>query len=402
MSTKPQSRPALPVALLSAAISTEDNASGSIALALAAGETILAHQISALRRIGISRFLIEVDTVPGALITLADKIKQDGCAVDFIRSAQDLQSKLDFETTLLVYAEGVFVAPELISSVLVKSGSFIATVDGRDENATFERMDLNTRWAGLALFGQETIAALASLPDGWSISSSLLRQAMQDGVPMRPIKQTHIQQGNLRKISSSADAEIFTKQILSIRSARERGFIEAKIFGPAAIRLVPLIWRSSSGLMLLGGATLIMAAISFVFAILGWVGAASVAALLAIFLNSTRLVAHDPDLDDGATKWISTATWLLLATAVFAAARTNDYRIFDGFFGGIMMVGLALLSRQLRLPLWAEKTLISPALLAALMLFTTPFMGISEATKWISLAQLTLLIVAKWSGKPRL
>jgi hypothetical protein len=129
MSAKLASRTALPVALLSTA--TADTG-GSISLAIDGGETILAHQIAALRHIGISSFLIEVDTVPGVLIALADKIRDKGCRVDFIRSAHDLQDKLGLDETLLVNEEGVFIAPELISSILAKSGSFIATVDGRD------------------------------------------------------------------------------------------------------------------------------------------------------------------------------------------------------------------------------------------------------------------------------
>jgi hypothetical protein len=398
MSAKLTSSPALPVALLSTA--TADTG-GSISLAIDGGETILAHQIAALRHIGISSFLIEVDTVPGVLIALADKIRDKGCRVDFIRSAHDLQDKLGLDETLLVNEEGVFIAPELISSILAKSGSFIATVDGRDENANFERMDLNTRWAGLAVFGKETIAGLGSVPDGWSISSSLLRQAMQDGVPMRAVKQTHIQQGDLRKISSPADIEILTKQILLNRSARERGFIESVIFGPAVTRLVPLVWRSASGLALLGGATVMTAAVSFGFAALGWTGIASASALVAIFMNSVFAVAHDPGLDGGAAKWIGPVIWSLLAIAVLMAVRNSGYQIVDGIFSGAIMVGLALLSRQLRLPEWAEKILVSPALIAILILFLTLFSNLAQATKWISLVQLALLITAKWSYKPR-
>ena len=47
----------------------------------AAGEPILAYQIAALRKAGISKFLIEVDSVPGSLLAMADRLKQSGCVV---------------------------------------------------------------------------------------------------------------------------------------------------------------------------------------------------------------------------------------------------------------------------------------------------------------------------------
>jgi NDP-sugar pyrophosphorylase family protein len=78
------------IALLSAANATDDLSVG-FAMTLAGGEPLLAHQISALRNHGITRFLIEVDSVSGALLTLADKFKNSGCSIDFVRSASDLQ-----------------------------------------------------------------------------------------------------------------------------------------------------------------------------------------------------------------------------------------------------------------------------------------------------------------------
>ena len=402
MSSTKQSKTALPVALLSAATVADDKIPATGALTIAGGELILAHQIASLRHAGVTRFLIEVDTVPGALIALADKIRLSGCSIDFVRSAQDLQQKLTLEDGLLVHAEGVLIAAGLLSSVLDQPGSFIATIDGRDENNAFERMDLNTRWAGLAFYNKQTVAALGSLPEGWNISSSLLRQAMQDRVSQRPLKQSHIQQGDLRKISSLAETEILTEHILSSRIAREPGFIEAQIFGPVAVRIVPFVWRSSSGTVLLNSAMLLIAATSLGFAALGWPGASVIAALLAIFLNSIRTVERDQGLDSDVTRWAGPAMWLLLVAALFIAARSLADPSESSLFGSVMMTGLAVLARQLRLPKWAEKSLVSPALLAIVMLLLTPLFGVSEATKWISMAQLAMLVAAKWSHKPKL
>ena len=70
-------------------------------------------------------------------------------------------------------------------------------------------------------------------------------------------------------------------------------------------------------------------------------------------------------------------------------------------FAATMMVGLALLAKQLRLPKWGEKTLQSPTLLAVLMLLLTVPLGFAAAAKWVSVAQLILLLVAKWTYKQK-
>ncbi|MGB5076085.1 MAG: hypothetical protein WBO17_01230, partial [Sphingorhabdus sp.] len=91
------------VALLSAAnvANNDKNCVGGLALSLPGGDPLLAHQIAALRLLGIERFVIEVDTVSGALLSLADSLKRAGCSVDFVRSAADLQPFLRLDDVLL-------------------------------------------------------------------------------------------------------------------------------------------------------------------------------------------------------------------------------------------------------------------------------------------------------------
>ncbi|MEP7349006.1 MAG: hypothetical protein ABI668_03540 [Sphingorhabdus sp.] len=389
------------VALLSAASVTEGGTDSNIALAVVGGDPLLAHQITALRHVGIKAFLIEVDHVPGALLTLADKVRRDGCSVEFVRSVDDLKKQIRTSQLLLIQAEGLFAAPEFLASVLEGPDPFVATVDGRDENEPFERMDLNTRWAGLAVLNAATVASLEPLPDGWSISSSLLRQAMRDAVPNRLIKQSNIQHGFLLKISSADDTEQLTRRILANRAGRERGFIESRLFGPIVTRIAPLIWRSPSGGVLLDGFMLGASAASFALAAFNWHIAAICGAFLAVFLNSVRQAASSSGFEQGLARWITPLMWTLLAGAVVWGARATSLETFDGFFTAGTLIGLTILARHLKLPVWAERLLRSPALIAGLMLVLTPWVGFATAAKCVSLGQLLLLIVAKWTHLPK-
>ena len=383
-----------PAALLSVASATESN---ETALATIGGKTLLEHQIAAMRQTGITRFLVEVDATPGALIALADDIRKLGCSVDFVRSTQDLQALVAGDEQVIVLADGVFTTPTLILSLIKNPGLFIATVDDRDENEVFERMDLNTRWAGLALVDSKTIKSLGILPEGWSMASSLLRQAMRDQVAQHMLKQHHVQSGDIRRIITGQSSDDLTRQILSTRMARETGFIESRIFAPLSQMLAPRVWKYRSGNTALEGAMLILGSATVALSLAGWSIAAILAAIFTLFVRSVRLVTYDTELDPSVSKWVEPLNWALLAVAVFTASTIDGYQTSDSMFAATMTVGLALLGIQLRLPKWAEKTLQSPALLAIGVLFLTVPFGFAASVEWIASAQLLFLLAAKWT-----
>lgn len=385
------------VALLSAASANE----GGAALPDTGEQSVLAHQIAALRSVGVRKFMIEVETVPGALLAMADRLIKAGNSVDFVRSAQDLQTKLHGSDVLIVQAEGLYIAPNLLGTLLEQPGPFISTVDGRAENATFERMDLNTRWAGIGVIPPNSLAKIGELPEGWSISSSLLRQAMQDNVAQLPVKQSHLQDGELRQIHQAADAEKLACEIMARRVAREPGFIETKVFGPVATKLATTLSRIPARAALSDGATLLLGATSAALAGFGFVTGAGVAAIIAMLANAVRLALGNTEQNQRGQDFVQTVMWLLLAAALMMACGTSGYLFGEGLFAGGVVAGLALLARQLRLPDWGKKILQSPALIALALLLATLMGGISTAAKSVALLQLALLILAKWDHKIR-
>ncbi|MGB5077136.1 MAG: hypothetical protein WBO17_06625, partial [Sphingorhabdus sp.] len=264
--------------------------------------------------------------------------------------------------------------------------------------AAFERMDLNTRWAGLALVGAPTVAAVSKIPSDWSITSSLLRQSIQDRVKLVPLPQRLVQDGELRVITTVHEAGLLSKHILLTRAQRQSGFIENKIFAPISISLAPFIWRISYGSNLVDGVMLGLSLGGLALAIFGWTIAAVCLGIVAIFLNSLRNVARDPEQNSGWVKWVEPFFWLLLAAVPIAAARSDLAYTNDGPFAALVMTALALLAHQLTLPNWARNTLRSPALLAATILLTAPIFGLLQVVQWIVIVQLGAFLLAKWAG----
>jgi hypothetical protein len=388
------------IALLSSATASDDAVTGQ-AHDVVGGQSLLEYQISLLARLGIRRFYVEVDNVTGLLLALADKSRNKGRQVEFVRSGLDVQRSIQPDDRLWVQSEALYVAPELLKQLLKRPGTFVATIDGREDNHAFERIDLNTRWAGIAMVSAGTISALHSLPEGWSMTSSLLRQALQEKVPFCPLHQQHVQNGQIRIVQSAEDIGILNRQILIDRTDDRGGFIETSVLGPLAARAAPVIWRTAYGTRLVGGASVFMAASSVGLGAYGFYMSAIVSAMVAIILNILRDTVIESDDDSAFSKVGPIATWMLLGLAALVTARTDLSYSSDGMFAVINVIGLAMLAQKLTLPIWAEKVLKSPALLTVLALATTPVGGFAQAMQWIGIGQLGALIVAKWRGNIR-
>ena len=215
-----------------------------------AGGSLVDYQIKTLFRAGISRFLVEVENMDGAMLALADQWRQKNVLVDFVRTGADIQRYLKLDDRIWVQSGQLYVQPDFVETLSKSPDNFVATVDGRDENSLFERIDLNTRWAGISIVGASTIATLKDLPEDWSIISSLLRQAILAKVPLRLLSQQHVNNGTLNIVQGPQDFVQLNKQILRRRVLSQPGFVEARVLGPVSAKLVPIIWQSPIALKL--------------------------------------------------------------------------------------------------------------------------------------------------------
>lgn len=386
-----------PVALLSVAGLTDGQSSGAnFALLEMGGRPLLAWQMLTLRRAGVDVFAIEVDNVPGVLLDLADGFRRNDARVEFVRTAKDLQPFLSPGTKLVVQAEGHYFAPAVIEELLGQPAPFVATIDGRDENAGFERIDLNTRWAGFALLDASTALAMTELPEGWSITSSLLRQAIQSGARLRALPQNRLQRGEVLRIATPADAAVLSDSILSERAGRAPGWIERHVFGAIAARLAPSIWRSGSSAKLVGFAGPILAGMSAGLGTLGFSLLALMTGLGALFARQTSEVAQETNDCAQSGIWGDRLLWALLVAAAIAVAWAERGYLADTPSFMVIAVGIAFLARKLALRRWSMALLQSPALLAVLMLIALLLSLFPQGVKAIVFAQLALLLIDRY------
>ena len=359
-----------------------------------AGVSLIEYQITTLARAGIQRFLIEVENIDGVLIALADRCASRKLTVDFVRTGGDILRYINADDRIWVQSGQLYVQLGLIETLLKSTENFIATIDGRDENRAFERIDLNTRWAGVSVVGYEAIAMLRDLPEDWSIISSLLRQALLAKVPFRPLSQQHVHNGTLTVLTGAQDFSELNRQILRRRVASRAGFIEAQLFGPILARLVPLIWQSPTAVTATKFAAPVIAVAALALGLGNLVTAATVAAFLSIAANALRLaVTDDADGSDHIQR-LSIVTWTLIILAMFGSAYVATSYDDNGLFAAFAVASLAYLTHKMALPGWAKQVLHSPAALALSAIIGAATVGITTILQWIMVLQLSVLMIA--------
>jgi hypothetical protein len=364
-----------------------------------AGIPFVEFQINQLAKHDVRHVLLEIDSLPGALVAMADRVRQRGVVVEFIRSPSELRGRIEPGRLLFILSDGVYTDDGLLSEIVAQESPFIATLDGRDENSIFERIDLNSFWSGIAMLDANSVEAIASLPDEWSISSSLLRRALQDSVVHRPLKQDLIVSNQLSKIKTAADTDQLTKSILLAKSVQVDGVIEKFVFAPLAARFANSILRTSSrasAVDILGGLS-IMTALGC--AIAGFPTLAAIVAFDAIFAMQIRELLRQPGTKEQAVDLIKAASWAILAASFFAVFWNWSGPPSTKLFVATIVIGQLVLAFRVAKPGWSRLFLCSPALLAVILglfaisgLLLTGFMLIAVGQLF------ALILIANWGG----
>jgi hypothetical protein len=348
-------------------------------------------QINQLAKNGIKKFFLEVEELPGSLVAVADRAANIGVSVKFVRSPAELRGELEPGQLLFVLADNVFVDQELLTEIVSQKDTFILTVDGRDDNAVFERIDLNSFWTGIAMLSAVSVEAIAALPEEWSISSSLLRRALQDSVVHRPIKQEIIVAKQLCKVTSAEDANFLSKRLLVAKSRETEGVVEKYVFAPMAVVIAPIIWnfRSAVNAIMPLGWIGIFATLGA--AIAGYSTGSAALALLTIFIFQCRNLMQGSESELGVRNFNNYLPLILLMASFLALFWHSSVYRSESLFCGTMVCGLMVLSGSIPKNAPFRGLLRSPALVAFAALLLSSLGIFVAGFMVIALLQLSLL-----------
>lgn len=284
------------------------------------GASLIEFQARLLAAAGAAQILIAVSRVTPELLGAANRIAKRGVTVDVVRSAAEAAAKAHPLARIVVLADGLVTTEAQIAPFAAEGKELLLVTD---EDNGLERLDANSRWAGIARIGTQRLAETAQLPRDYDFLSALVRVTAQHGAAKLPLKGGQVREGHGIEHDAGGLARRGRAIFASLAGDRVR-WVDRWVFGPLArFALPPLVARGASPLALIAGG--VGVALAGMFGIWsGWVasglsGVGVATALLALAGMLAWLRG-----DDGESAIAGHATGAVAGLAMLLAGYAAD------------------------------------------------------------------------------
>lgn len=159
----------------------EDDEGRLRALLPLSGRTLIDYQVRCAAAAGAAPIVVVVERVPQALQDAFERIRLDGIGVVAVSDVQDAVSRFEAGSSILLIGDGIAPTTDLITKISAEAEPVVVTVPDDDAHETYERIDAQTRWAGVAIVDAHLLGSTAAMLGDWDLQSTLLRRAIQEG-----------------------------------------------------------------------------------------------------------------------------------------------------------------------------------------------------------------------------
>jgi hypothetical protein len=255
------------LAALIAAYHEADDAGGGLRATLqVAGRTLVERQVRLAAAAGADPIVVVVERVTAALNAALDGLRADGVGIVLARNAQDAAEAVHSNDRILLVGDGL-VAPEAVIARLVAlDGPAILVVPDLRVDDRYERIDAQSRWAGLALIDGDMLKQTAAMLRDWDLQSTLLRRAVQAGA--RQISVRGEAEDELPLLAeTSEDLVELEAQIVAGAHVRRTDWVSGYLLGALERLATKALMPTAASPSVLGlGATLLMGLAALAFA----------------------------------------------------------------------------------------------------------------------------------------
>jgi hypothetical protein len=164
----------------------EDDSGGLRALLPLAGRTLLEYQVRCAAAAGAAPVVIVVERVPQALQDAFERLRLDGVGVFPASDVGEALSRFEAGSMILLVGDGVAPPADLVAALANEPEPAVATVPDDNAHEAFERIDAESRWAGVALVDSRLLGSTAAMLGDWDLQSTLLRRTLQEGALRLP------------------------------------------------------------------------------------------------------------------------------------------------------------------------------------------------------------------------
>src|SRR3954447_6665545 len=267
----------------------EDDEGGLRALLPLSGRTLIEYQVRCASAAGAAPIVVVVERVPQALQDAFECLRLDGVGVVPVSAVDEAVSRFEAGSMILLIGDGNAPTAELVSILAEKPDPAVATIPDDGAHESFERIDAESRWAGVALVDAHLLGSTAAMLGDWDLQSTLLRRTLQEGALRLPVAQG----SEPLLVERAEDLDGFQRKLLVASRGARTDWVSRYLLPPVeefateqlmetAVRPGWLIWAAVA--LTLGGS------ICFTR---GWLGAGLVMLLLASPLDiiASRLAA---------------------------------------------------------------------------------------------------------------
>jgi hypothetical protein len=159
----------------------EDDSGGLRALLPLAGRTVVEYQVRCAAAAGAAPIVVVVERVPQMLQDAFERLRLDGIGVFPVSDVQEALARFEAGSLILMIADGVVPPSDLVAAIAAEPEPALATVPDDEPHEMFERIDAQSRWAGVALVDAKLLGSTAAMLGDWDLQSTLLRRAVQEG-----------------------------------------------------------------------------------------------------------------------------------------------------------------------------------------------------------------------------
>jgi hypothetical protein len=234
-----------------------------------AGRTLIERQARLAAGAGASIIVILVESFPAELVQAVERLRSEGLKVVTARTAAEAAAAIAPGMRLMLVADG-FVGDRAHIERLMESGRpVLLAVTDRGFDDRFERIDGDTRWAGLALMDGDLLRDAAMMPSEWDVQSTLLRRALQTGVQPVPLVDER-EAAELGIVERRQDFAELQRRILASAATGPRNWFSRYVLAPIERIATGAIMAGPVTPTMIGSAAAILMALALLAFLFDW------------------------------------------------------------------------------------------------------------------------------------
>ncbi len=301
-----------------------------------AGRTLIERQARLAAAAGAKRIIVMVETIPGELAAAIERLRREGIDVATARNAREAAAALPGAGRMIMMADGFVGARSHLDRLTEADRPALLTVADRGFDERYERIDGDTRWAGIALVDAELLRDAALMPSEWDVVSTLLRRSLQTGVTPLAIA-TEREAAELAIVDRREDFAELQRRMLSSIAWASPNWVSRYLLAPIELLATRAIMTKNVTPAMIGAAAVALTALAVIAFALDWRWAGLVPLILAMPLEGIALRLARLRL-----KRIGEHAWWRIALPVLesAALLTLAYRLIASDGWGILLTAI--------------------------------------------------------------